>query len=39
MLETLALVTRDKPGLIGGKLVWLSSTDPAREDWWQPLTA
>ncbi|MFF1297212.1 MULTISPECIES: hypothetical protein [unclassified Streptomyces] len=28
----------DKPGLIGGTLVWLSSIDPVREGRWQPLT-
>ncbi|MGW0333202.1 hypothetical protein ACWD0J_15240 [Streptomyces sp. NPDC003011] len=39
MLEAPALATRDKPGLIGGTLVWLSSVDPAREDRWRPLTA
>jgi hypothetical protein len=39
MLETPALATRDKPGLIGGALVWLSSVDPARERRWQPLWA
>ncbi|MFF3336290.1 hypothetical protein ACFYWX_43455 [Streptomyces sp. NPDC002888] len=38
MLEAPALATRDKPGLIEGALVWLSSIDPAREDRWQPLT-
>ncbi|WP_316959484.1 SMI1/KNR4 family protein [Streptomyces sp. TRM68367] len=38
MLEAPALATRDKPGLIGGALVWLSSIDPAQEDRWQPLT-
>lgn len=38
MLEASALATRDKPGLIGGALVWLSSIDPAQEDRWQPLT-
>ncbi|MDQ0578777.1 hypothetical protein [Streptomyces rishiriensis] len=38
MLEAPALATRDKPGLIGGALVWLSGIDPAREDRWQPLT-
>ncbi|MFJ9025943.1 hypothetical protein ACIRPU_39135 [Streptomyces sp. NPDC102259] len=37
MLEAPALATRDKPGLIGGALVWLSSIDPAQEDRWQPL--
>lgn len=39
MLEAPALATRDKPGLIGGVLVWLSSIDPAQEDRWQPWTA
>ncbi|WP_257153850.1 hypothetical protein [Streptomyces lunaelactis] len=38
MLEAPALATRDKPGLIGGALVWLSSIDPAQEDRWQPWT-
>ncbi|MGW1323567.1 hypothetical protein ACWD64_13650 [Streptomyces antibioticus] len=38
MLEAPALATGDKPGLIGGALVWLSSIDPAQEDRWQPLT-
>ncbi|WP_369174865.1 hypothetical protein AB5J49_46275 [Streptomyces sp. R28] len=38
MLEAPALATRDKPGLIGGALVWLSSIDPAQEDRWQSLT-
>ncbi|MEV5899333.1 hypothetical protein [Streptomyces sp. NPDC052127] len=38
MLEAPALATRDKPGLIGGALVWRSSIDPAQEDLWQPLT-
>ncbi|MFB4426974.1 hypothetical protein C5F59_038585 [Streptomyces sp. QL37] len=38
MLETPDLATRDKPGLIGGALVWLSSIDPAQEDRWQPWT-
>ncbi|WP_327241064.1 SMI1/KNR4 family protein [Streptomyces sp. NBC_01320] len=38
MLETPALATRDKPGLVGGALVWGSRLDPAREDRWQPLT-
>lgn len=38
MLESPDLATRDKPGLIGGTLVWLSSIDPAREDRWRPLT-
>ncbi|MFI2352623.1 hypothetical protein ACH492_37690 [Streptomyces sp. NPDC019443] len=38
MLENPDLATRDKPGLIGGALVWLSSIDPTREDQWHPLT-
>jgi cell wall assembly regulator SMI1 len=38
MLESPALATRDKPGLVGGALVWGSRLDPAQEDWWQPLT-
>ena len=38
MLEAPALATRDKPGLIGGALVWLSRIDPAQEDRWQPWT-
>ncbi|MGW2777310.1 hypothetical protein ACWC4C_33230 [Streptomyces olivaceoviridis] len=38
MLESPDLATRDKPGLIGGTLVWLSSIDPVREDRWRPLT-
>jgi len=38
MLEAPALAGRDKPGLIGGTLVWLSSIDPARERRWQPFT-
>ncbi|MPY47604.1 hypothetical protein [Streptomyces acidicola] len=38
VLDAPALATRDKPGLIGGTLVWLSGIDPAREDRWQPLT-
>ncbi|MEU9919561.1 hypothetical protein [Streptomyces sp. NPDC051001] len=37
-LEFPALAARDKPGPIGGTLVWLSSIDPVREDRWQPLT-
>ncbi|MER6161466.1 hypothetical protein ABT147_39075 [Streptomyces sp. NPDC001868] len=36
MLETPALATRDKPGLIGGALVWRSSINPSLEDRWQP---
>ncbi|WP_328784328.1 hypothetical protein OIE52_08895 [Streptomyces canus] len=38
MLESPTLAARDKPRLIGGTLVWLSSIDPMREDRWQPLT-
>ncbi|MFJ9588183.1 hypothetical protein [Streptomyces acidicola] len=38
VLDAPALATRDKPGLIGGTLVWLSGIDPVREDRWQPLT-
>ncbi|WP_329012301.1 hypothetical protein [Streptomyces sp. NBC_00690] len=38
MLEAPNLATRDKPGLIDGALVWLSSIDPAGEDRWRPLT-
>ncbi|MET7653977.1 hypothetical protein [Streptomyces sp. NPDC005486] len=38
MLEAPALATRDKPGLIGGALVWRSGIDPGQEDRWQPLT-
>ncbi|WKX69576.1 SMI1/KNR4 family protein [Streptomyces sp. XD-27] len=38
MLEAPALATRDKPGLVGGALVWGSRLDPAQEDRWQPLT-
>ncbi|MFB8039122.1 hypothetical protein ACFC5Z_40765 [Streptomyces sp. NPDC056004] len=37
MLENPALATRDKPGLVGGALVWGSRLDPAQEDRWQPL--
>ncbi|WP_327687293.1 SMI1/KNR4 family protein [Streptomyces sp. NBC_00467] len=37
MLEAPALATQDKPGLLGGALVWLSRIDPAQEDRWQPL--
>ncbi|MCX5000882.1 SMI1/KNR4 family protein [Streptomyces longwoodensis] len=39
MLEAPALATRDKPGLVGGALVWGSRLDPAREDRWQPLAS
>lgn len=38
MLEAPALATRDRPGLVGGALVWLSAVDPAQEDRWQPLS-
>ncbi|WP_419665118.1 hypothetical protein [Streptomyces sp. 2-1] len=38
MLEAPALATRDRPGLVGGALVWGSSIDPAQEDRWQPWT-
>ncbi|WP_405989970.1 hypothetical protein [Streptomyces sp. NBC_00986] len=38
MLEAPTLATRDKPGLIGGTLVWLSGIDPAQETRWQPVT-
>ncbi|WP_371673848.1 hypothetical protein OG985_42895 [Streptomyces sp. NBC_00289] len=38
-LEAPALATRDKPGLIGGTLVWRSSIDPAQEARWQSLTS
>ncbi|MEU6352612.1 hypothetical protein ABZ896_25345 [Streptomyces sp. NPDC047072] len=37
MLEAPALATRDRPGLIGGTLVWLSGIDPARESGWVPV--
>jgi cell wall assembly regulator SMI1 len=37
MLEAPALATRDKPGLVGGTLVWLSGVDPAVRDCWRPL--
>ncbi|MGP4091154.1 hypothetical protein [Streptomyces sp. KR55] len=38
MLEAPALATRDKPGLVGGALVWGSRLDSALEDRWQPLS-
>ncbi|WP_413755068.1 hypothetical protein [Streptomyces sp. MMBL 11-3] len=38
MLEAPALATGDKPGLIEGALVWLSSIDPAQEQRWRPWT-
>ncbi|MFG2840871.1 hypothetical protein ACGFYE_38435 [Streptomyces zaomyceticus] len=39
MLETPALAVRDKPGRIGGALVWGSRLDAAQERQWQPLSA
>ncbi|MFB6904891.1 hypothetical protein ACFCWB_11570 [Streptomyces bacillaris] len=38
MLEAPALAVGDKPGLIGGALVWLSSVDPTQEERWRPWT-
>ncbi|MET9973209.1 SMI1/KNR4 family protein, partial [Streptomyces sp. NPDC006356] len=38
MLEAPALATRDKPGLVGGALVWRRELDAARLDQWRPLT-
>ncbi|MEU3262405.1 hypothetical protein [Streptomyces bacillaris] len=38
MLEAPVLAVGDKPGLIGGALVWLSSVDPAQEERWRPWT-
>lgn len=38
MLQAPALATRDKPGLVGGALVWGSRLDAGRENRWQPLT-
>ncbi|MFF9870536.1 SMI1/KNR4 family protein [Streptomyces sp. NPDC013953] len=38
MLDAPALATRDKPGLVGGALVWGSRLTLAQEDRWQPLT-
>ena len=38
MLEAPALATRDKPGLVGGALVWGSRLDGAQEGRWRPLT-
>lgn len=38
MLEIPTLGTRDKPGLIGGTLVWRSRVDPAQETRWRPAT-
>ncbi|WP_326656761.1 hypothetical protein [Streptomyces sp. NBC_00385] len=38
MLEAPSLATRDRPGLVGGALVWGSRIDPVHEGRWQPLT-
>ena len=38
MLEAPALAVGDKPGLIGGALVWLSRINPAQKDRWRPWT-
>ncbi|MFD4576983.1 hypothetical protein ACFWNK_28415 [Streptomyces sp. NPDC058417] len=38
LLEAPELATGDRPGLIGGALVWLSGIAPAEEDQWRPLT-
>ncbi|MCX4506762.1 MULTISPECIES: hypothetical protein [Streptomyces] len=38
MLEFPALAAGDKPGLIGGALVWLSGIDPAQAARWRPWT-
>ncbi|MFM9608309.1 SMI1/KNR4 family protein [Streptomyces niveiscabiei] len=38
MLEAPALATRDRPGLVGGTLVWLSGRHPTDEHHWQPVT-
>ncbi|MFM9442482.1 hypothetical protein [Streptomyces acidiscabies] len=38
MLEAPALATRDRPGLVGGALVWLSGMDPAHRHHWQAVT-
>jgi len=37
MLEAPDLATRDKPGLVGGALVWGSRLDAGQEARWQPL--
>ncbi|MFJ4343172.1 hypothetical protein [Streptomyces sp. NPDC088915] len=37
MVEAPALAARDKPGLVDGALVWLSSIDPVQEGQWRPL--
>ncbi|MGI5414067.1 hypothetical protein ACQEV9_45695 [Streptomyces chartreusis] len=39
MLESPALATRDKPGLIGDALVWRSRLDAAQKDRWRPLSS
>ncbi|MHC5699943.1 hypothetical protein OTC26_000560 [Streptomyces tirandamycinicus] len=36
MLETPALATRDKPGRVGGALVWGSRLSSTREAGWHP---
>ncbi|MFD5747463.1 hypothetical protein [Streptomyces sp. NPDC127033] len=38
MLEAPALATRDRPGRIGGTLVWGSRLDAQQDERWQPLT-
>lgn len=38
MLEAPVLATRDKPGLVGGALVWHGGLDDTRLDQWRPLT-
>lgn len=38
VLETPALAMRDKPGLVGGVLVWGSRLDPVQEESWRPLS-
>ncbi|MCF1595489.1 SMI1/KNR4 family protein [Streptomyces muensis] len=38
MLDAPTLATRDKPGLVGGALVWRGGLDAARLDRWRPLT-
>ncbi|NEB01015.1 hypothetical protein [Streptomyces sp. SID13726] len=37
MLEAPALAARDKPGLVGGVLVWGSAVVPGQEEGWRPL--
>ncbi|WP_143671164.1 hypothetical protein [Streptomyces sp. Ru87] len=36
-LETPALATGDRPGLIGGALVWRRRVSPSLKDQWRPL--